>query len=531
MKGWLMLLALVLSSWMGYGNSANQQGEAVIKHNVRQLACQAPPVDATTGELIEPLKPIYRDSFSPREAVWIPVDINFFREQTNHTRLYITHRTTGDLPDGTELIDVSGGYEEFVITPESKGLIYTKVWETPIVCQNGYDVIMDFPPLGKYNKGKDILNGIKENDVITQRGFIVPQQWVCLESISFNHTPDCNYYDAIDIRQNEDIDIAPPEWKRRKKSLPAAYIRNRSIKVKAVFSASTNLNTVKMRAFRGGGRLGDVMEGEVNLNPHQTSPEYKSGEALFQISLPTPYEITSFYQEWRWYFNHEASDKLQCIGNSRNKIFVILAQPQSPWKTQGDFKPWAEVLNLVCDWAQGEITPEGATTQITHYLCNHEDWHYQENSSYTEKKGNLKNGGFFLRQFLANFLRTTQYQQGGNCVDMGKAMVTLSNIVGCGSSYRLCVKFGSVRNCLRRCGKNEWRCVEKGNTYHAFGSIGDKIFDAAYTHGSATSDKAKAPYSAQVMADIPWKDYKRLMVKEGPVSYPETFRFDIKVRR
>jgi hypothetical protein len=514
---------------MGYGNSANQQGEEFIKHNAHQLACQAPPVDGTTGKLIEPIKPIYRDSFSPIEAIWVPVDINFFGEQKKHVRLYVIHRTTGDLIDETELIDVSGGYEEYVITPESKGLIYIKVWEIPIVHPNGYDVIVDFPPLGKYDKGKDIIDGIPKKDAITQRGFVVPEQWVCLESISFNHTPNCNYFDAIDVRHNENIDIAPPEWEKGNNTLPAVYIKNRSIKIKAVFSASTNLDTVEIGAFRCLGRLGNVIKNEkVKFEESDGIKKYRTGEALFQVYLPTPCEITSFYQEWEWYFKSESSDKIQFIGNSRNKIFVILAQPQSPWKTEGDFKPWTELLNLVCVWAKDETTPEGAAEEITHHLCNQENWIYQINPSYTES---LKDGDFFLRRFLTKFLKKTRNFKVCNCADMGKAMVTFANVVGCGSSYRYCLKFGSARNCLRKCGKDEWQCVERGNTYHAFGSIGDKIFDAAYTHGSATSDKAKAPYFAQVMANIPWEDYKRLMVKEGPVSYPETFKFDINVKR
>ena len=223
------------------------------------MVCQAPPVDGITGKLIEPTMPIFRDSFSPQEAVWVVVDTKFFVEQKKHARLYVTHRAKDDLVDEAELIDASGGYEEFVVTPESNGMIYIKVWETPGVLQDGYDVIVDFPPLGSYDKGEDILDGdIKEGDII-QRGFIVPEQWVCLESISFNHDKEHTNRDAINIRKDYNILIHLEEWKDGK-SYPAVYAFQEldKIQIKATFLASSSVEKAEIEAQKINGVLGKI---------------------------------------------------------------------------------------------------------------------------------------------------------------------------------------------------------------------------------------------------------------------------------
>jgi len=212
MKNLFILFLLLFLSWMGYGNSENPQtANKNVEHRVHQLACQAPPRDAFTGKLIKPSTPIYRDSFSPREAVWVAINPDIFDSQKKDARLYVVQHTGGiwdvDLTDETD-----NGYEEIKIPQNSSGTIYIPVWENPSVREEGYDLVVDFPPLGEYNKGKDIVDGI------TQKGFIVPKHWVYLESITFNHNPLCNLCDAINIRKNQDQEVYFPEWEKDKKS-------------------------------------------------------------------------------------------------------------------------------------------------------------------------------------------------------------------------------------------------------------------------------------------------------------------------
>jgi len=362
-----------------------------------------------------------------------------------------------------------------------------------------------------------------------------PEYLVRLESVSFNHTPNCGYYDAIDISQKSKIDeeygerIRPPEWGREKKNnpLPAAYIKNRCITIKATFSASTNLNGVIIGADTCSGRLGNVVEKVVDIDQHNTVNNYKSWE--FQVKLPTPGEITSFYQEWAWYYKLKNSTRFHFIGNSRNKIFIILAQPQSPWNTGGKSTPWTEVLDFACTWAHGETTPEKAATKITYYLYHHVGAIYNENSKRCiDTKSNTQES-FSFKCFLE---RVPEAEVGNiDCKAMGKAMVTFFNVVGCGASYRFCKNFGTYLNCTIPAGTedsdNMWQCPYLDNDYHAFCSIGDKIFDAVFYYISPSKNSSRAPYSAQVAANISWEDYKRIIIQTGNVSYPETRRFHI----
>ena len=524
MKNLFILLLLLFFTWVDYGNSPNPQAtEKNVEHRVHQLACQEPPTDATTGELIEPLKPIYRDSFSPREAVWIPVDINFFGAQTNHARLYVTHRTTGDLRDGTELADVSDGYEELIITPESKSLTYIKVWEIPVVREKGYDVIVDFPPLGVYNKGIDIIDGISDENGIAQRGFIVPVLWVCLESIFFNHDSSNHIADAIDVRKNFEEKIHVPEWKKGAKSYPATYIKNKSVNVRAIFSAAPKVTIAEIEAFKGFGSLGDLKLFPVSFKIDKKSGNLNLGEAYFQVRHPTPNEIKVFFQEWVWYlryvFPRNYSEDSH-IGNSRNKIFVILAAPQNPWGTSIHSQPWTDVLDLVCAWTHGETNPEGAAAEITHHIHHNIGGYYDGSSFYTQEENGMTTGAFYLTRFL----KSIPYVDKVDCRDTAKALVTFANVIGCDLNFRKSSGFGSLLHEIKLIGRKTYEPIKF--EYHCFGSVGDKVFDPCFQTDVFENSQKKHRFT-QLETNILWDDYVKKVVKKGLASYPEVYSYSI----
>jgi hypothetical protein len=485
-------------------------------HKTAQLACQAPPRDATTGKLIDAANPIFRDTFSPREEVWVALDVNMFKKK-KEARLYVIQNTVADLPDKHPLVDVTCKVEEIKIDPipgRSEGFIYIPVWNHPRFYQDGYDVVIDFKPFGDYDVGQDIVDGLHPEGYLDVKGFHVPEYWVCLESISLNHMPICSYCDAINIRQNWNKDIRPPEWEKSGESYPAAYIKNTCITVKTVFSASTNLNKADIGACRCLGRLGDLREEEVKFN--ECHDDYKSGSMIFLVYFPTPTEITSFYQEWKWYFKYPETEDVFSIGRSKNKIFVILKEPNSPWKTIGKSRPWTEVLDLACTWAHGETTPEGAAAKIAYYLYNHIGAEYLR-GNYSESP---MGGGFELTKFLKDIPNVKHV----NCVDMAKALVTFSNVLGCGTDYRYCDPFGTSLKCIRAVGNS--RNFDDFN-YHTFARIGNKIFDPTFYYVSGSTDCPPLSHSFQILADIPWEKYKEKIVKEGTVSCPKKYDFKI----
>jgi hypothetical protein len=502
-------------------------------HIEADLACQAPPQDPSTGMVIGAPNPIYKDSFAPVEEVWVAVNPHAggVDHSGNNARLYVVyHKMEADWLDGTPLQDVSSdGYETTVIQPGCANVNYTKVWTNPTVREDGYDVVVDFEPFGVYNKGTDII------DKLDAKGFIVPILWVCLESISFNHDSASSTNDAINIRKNYTQDVVVPEWKKAKKSHPAAYITNRNISVKAVFSAAAGVSSAQIRAAVGSGSLGSINPTTVSFSGGT------SGPVTLQVVVSTPNEIKYFYQKWKWYckdINGSGSAEAH-LGDSQNMIFIVLAEPQSPWTTTGQTKPWADALLKSCWWANGKGTLVGAAEKVTQHLFTGVGGKYDVNGGAPHYP--IGGSGFDMTSFLGNMPSVSTV----NCYDMGKAVVSFGNLVGCGLLYRYSNPFGYL-NCILPIGcgwtnnpfnpsnpiapKDELRS-SFGN--HAFGSISDNIFDACLKVDTDATPDYGPPFTETWMINEPWNTYKIKVVDNnptypwGPTGYPATYSFNV----
>lgn len=477
MKSLFILLWLLLLTWIGCGKAANPQGtEKNVEHRVHQLACQAPPRDAFTGKLIKPSTPIYRDSFSPREAVWVAINPDISDSQKKDARLYVVQHT-GEIGDD-DLTDVIGEYEEIKIPQNSSGTVYIPVWESPSVREEGYDLVVDFPPLGEYNKGKDIVDGI------TQKGFIVPRHWVYLESISFNYDKENSDWDAISIRRNLHEAIQVEEW-RNGISYPAAYLKNRVIQISAKFLASPLVRKAYIGTQNKEGPLGIVCPEVVEFNKTSNGVCNRGG-VVFSVEGRTPAKIIKEYQHWRWHCKPNISIKnensqfpeILHVGDSLNKIFVILAPPQTPWYQGEQMEPWSEVLDLSCTWAIDETTPEGAAAKISQKLYNSSCFSYSSSPYFTDRRED----SFDLSKFIDDFTSFRNVIK-VNCADMAKALVTFSNAIGCGLSYwEISQENGSMQfNCIKpigRCRICNYHCK-----YHAIGGIEENVngyFDPSF---------------------------------------------------
>ncbi|NIM14949.1 MAG: hypothetical protein GTO45_23535 [Candidatus Aminicenantes bacterium] len=353
-----------------------------------------------------------------------------------------------------------------------------------------------------------------EQDTAGTSGSDEQETWVCLESITFNHDPVYSSSDAINIRKNRMELVKIPEWTKEGASYPAAYIRNKSITVKAVFSASADVESAEIKAVTLRGSLGDILPRTVFFKDGASNPVH------FQVSTPAPREIKSFDQEWKWSIqdlNYMDSSQ-EPIGNSINKIYIVLSEPQCPWTTRGPTEPWTDVLNYACAWADGETTPEGAAEKITHHLYNDLGGSYQqEGSNYT---------GSTSESFdLTDFLDSIPDIGTVNCHDMGKALAAFSNVVGCALNYRISDPFGDNLHCIKPIGKDSW-CCSKEFANHAFGSIGDNIFDACLK-ADVGRDPDQQPNIPGWMTNILWEDYKEKVVKEGEPFYPKAYSFGI----
>ncbi len=503
-------------------------------HIEAQLACQAPPQDPVTGTVIGAPGPIYKDHFGANEEVWVAVnpltgghDYSF-----QNARLYVVYdKTAAGWVDGTALSDVSGGYEIVTIQPGCANVNYTRVWSSPAVRDAGYDVVVDFAPFGVYNRGQDIV------DSLDAKGFVVPTLWVCLESVTFNHNTASSTSDALNIRKNYTRDVHVPEWEKAKQSYPAAYIKNKTITVKAVFSAAPGVTGAKIRAAKMYGNLGDISQKTVTFSGGT------SGSVSFNVSANTPGTIQYFSQRWRWYcadVNTTGSAEVH-LADSKNTIYIVLAQPQSPWTTSGQTEPWTDALTWSCYWANGETTPEGAAEKITKKLFKN------VGGLYDTTWGAPSYGSFNLTAFLNNIPNIGVV----NCYDMGKSLVTFSNVVGCGLSYRYSSPFGYL-NCIYAIGRGwannpfynnpsynsnpivpeDWSSANgrSGFGNHAFGSIADNIFDACLTVDTDGNPDFGPPFTETWMINRPWNDYKTKVVDNNPATgtgYPSAPSFTV----
>lgn len=374
---------------------------------------------------------------------------------------------------------------------------------------------------GKYIIGKTLsVNNTKKKPKIF------------LESLSFNHDTGCNTCDAINIRKNFHEDVHIPEWKRGEKSYPAAYIKNKCVTVKAIFTADRRIEKAIIRAERNAGDLGNLEQTIVFFENGISKPVY------FRVPGKTPGEIKSFIQEWDWYYsdiNCSGSGKVY-IGRSRNEIFIVLAEPQSPWQKESQTEPWSEALAWSCKWAKGETTPEGAAEKITKALFKTIGGLYdiQEGSSrYTSDRYEEP---FALTNFIDHFPKIGIV----NCYDMGKSLVAFSNVVGCGLSYQYSSSFGYL-NCIYAIGRgwtnnpfyknksfNPAPIVDKDSNYdtnlrsgfgnHAFGGISDHIFDACLTVNTSCVPDYGPPFKETWMIAQPWNWYKLKVVDKNPAS-------------
>lgn len=511
-------------------------------HIETDLACQAPPQDPKTGAVLGAPNPVYKDYFAPEEEVWVAVNPHVSGHDFvwKKARLYVVnHKKEVDWKDGTSLKkqDVSGGYEKTIIQPGCANVNYNRVWKKPDIGE--YDVVVDFKPFGVYNKGKDII------DKLDKKGFVVPKLWVCLESVSLNHNSTSSASDALNIRKNYTQAVVIPEWQKAKKSYPAAYIKKKNITVKAVFSAATGVKKAQIRAAVGAGSLGSINQKTVSFSGG------KSGPVIFQVATLTPNEVKYFYQKWKWYCKNvdgTGSPEVH-IGDSQNKIFIVLAEPKSPWNTNIQTQPWADALAKSCSWAFGEATPADATEEITQHLFNN------VGGKYDSKEGAPKYddyGNFKATEFLNHIPSVSTV----NCYDMGRSLVTFANVVGCGLSYRFSSPFGYL-NCIKAIGgvwtnnpfykykgkymkvnpnpivKEDWTENDGRSRFgnHAFGSISDHIFDACLKVDTDSNPDAPPHQIESWMTNQPWNTYKKKVVDDKPktnTGYPATHSFGIK---
>jgi len=288
---------------------------------------------------------------------------------------------------------------------------------------------------------------------------------VRLEAIKFNHDPDSATRDAFNIRRNETEFVERPEWRRgvsiRPVDSPTAYAiretRGKTITIKAQFSSTEaagktlQVRAVEARAQRRqafglglfdfllrailsdrlapfGNVLGQVKEREIDFNS-----EGKTGFEEFELQNVRLWSrgVSVSTTEWRWQFRANSGDQWTDFALTRHRVYVVLEIPKCPWQQEPFAEtntqlPWAEALEVACDWAASATDVDEAATLVTRAV-NDLGLHgvtYDGLSSYSCPNFNctqfldLVRGGLGMGKIV-------------NCSDCASAVSSFANLVGC----------------------------------------------------------------------------------------------------
>jgi hypothetical protein len=265
---------------------------------------------------------------------------------------------------------------------------------------------------------------------------------ISIEGIKFNYDPDLSTTGAINLRRNENQVVPIPEWQpgscSNHECSPAAYRRNAvpdPMQIQASFFVDGVLEAplkIKGVASIAGHILGDTSE---EIIPSSGSSGFVTFE-LSTASLST--EPVGVYDiGWRWHYLSYRDDGEPFwtqFQETNHRIYSILSDPTEPWEwnatAEGNIHiPWAEVLDVACDWATGATTPDEAAAAIT-------------SAVYNLGTGVVTDSGspvyalitFHCTEFLELLRGEVGRGHTVNCDDCATVVSTFANLLGCSLS-------------------------------------------------------------------------------------------------
>ncbi len=363
-----------------------------------------------------------------------------------------------------------------------------------------------------------------------------PPYSITLTHIKFNHNTGSNSTDGVTIKENETA-ITAPEWVTGGANDPVCYIKssNKTIKVRFTCDADWVTSAQILATKTAGSILTNIAETTVTFSNGVSSPEYQD---FTLTSVPTNVNKSTALR-WQWKEKYQGNN-YNITSTGPHEIYVIIASPQEPQAT-----PWAEALSVACGYAGGASTAAQATDYFTFNLLFDATFGYDTVNGAASYTTNGKGTNFWLDDFLTNFNGS-----GGdvNCYDMGKAVKTFANALGCNALYKYVRSFGYV-NCIKPTGEawtnnpfhdnSSWSDTlivgedddstdgRSKFTNHSFGAIGDDVYDALMSVDNDANPDA-APHSEYYLTGVAWSTYKGLVKDDDPAyttSTPETWSF------
>jgi hypothetical protein len=316
-------------------------------------------------------------------------------------------------------------------------------------------------------------------------------------AIQFNHS--INSYHSIDIRVNADTNITVPEYDNSGSiNQKFAYVKGFTPNVLVHFFTTTpDTPSLTIRAY--GSDSWNLADHAVLFDEYgdsikdQGNPDYY---VTMGSSSSVPNSVGKHNKTWDWYVCKVGGNPIGPFwtGSSSHTYYTILNTPVSPL-----LEPWTDVLDSACVWANGQSTSEGAATPITNGLYSNLGYRYDQGG----ERHYCSGSSFDLSKFL-----TAGNGIYVNCLDMGAAVVSFYNSIGCNLSEKYYGSFNSGTrlnypvNCIKPIGapdstnspiggysiQNDCRLSDYGFEYHAYAydSNSGKVWDATLKYDTGS---------------------------------------------
>ena len=360
---------------------------------------------------------------------------------------------------------------------------------------------------------------------------------VALKAIVFNHGLGAGQRYTLPLCFNERQPVSVPEWIRGSTSASAtAYVRDllpsvasilaqfvaspdepRGLEICALSSASPLMpNTSQQRL------LPNLPPTLVNFT--QTGD---TGWCVFPLDVSglASGGVGVSVSQWTWYYRRTPFQAWVPFDLSIHKTYVVLSTPTAPWSVQpaSPFNPawpWTDVLDLVCEWAEGAqdvVQAAGLITKAVNALG-------PERITYDTFVGAPHYTVLGVNRFLCEaFIERVRGGEGAghlvNCSDCATIVSTLSNLLGADLWQS---KMGLVAphfalNPILGIGADSWSTLWGSFTFHEVAWSGgctarDTVYDACL-QTDADINPTSAPHTAslpvnQVFGEVGTGDYR-----------------------
>lgn len=344
---------------------------------------------------------------------------------------------------------------------------------------------------------------------------------VAVIAIAFDHGRGTPFPYTLPLRQDLYRTIEVPEWRAGQTSPSiAAYVRDKLPPVAAVLA--------RFAAAPGEARRLEIRAQAsvaATAGPHTTRllPHLAPTVVIFNASgdsgccvLPmgstdlAANGVDSAICQWNWQFRRNSAESWQDFDATIHKIYVVLSESTAPWIVRPanpalQSLPWADALEVACQWAKGAQDPADAAARVTKAVNDLGNGILRYDALVGAPHYTVLGAPHFLCDAFLDRLR------GGegagplvNCSDCATIVSTMANLLGADlwQSKMGLVARGFSLNPIMSIGSQTWTTLWGGFAFHEVAwSDGcteqDTIFDACL-HADADADPTSAPHTASL---------------------------------